>query len=332
MIAKKVVSEYMPPMNVNRLRKRGNMAGEKAFEDMMIELKEKGVESISTSQTSHRGHGRIGRIRGRRFKNTNNSNILDLSNYTNVAALTRARQAIISESGKRNRDIPFENFCLTLVHAGMYLDFHDAIHVGDSGRVERSLDMHTIFFFGSRHWKYARELLNLQVDRHTLWSDHMRGIWLNNILLNLSGVETKFMGIDEVNEYVVRELKDGYNPKGTIQSRSHLQENISPNVFGYMGVKQAIPKTFGIPWGRTSHSRVDDRRDIEMIIDLLLSEKVAKYDHNGRWLTGTQANPVEIKPSIDAFGEGMKSLSTGVPLANAVHQRLGSHGKVRASA
>ena len=66
-----------------------------------------------------------------------------------------------------------------------------------------------------------------------------------------------------------------------------------------------------------------------MIIDLLLSEKVAKYAHNGRWMIGTQANPVDIKPSIDAFGEGMKCLSTGVPLANAVHRR--SRGTVGAS-
>ena len=112
MIAKKIVSEYMPPMKVNRLGKRENTVGEKAFEDIMTELKEKGVESVSVSQALHGGRGRIGRgmidrgmidcrmigcrTIGRRTigcggRNTKNPNVLDLSNYANVAALTRAR-------------------------------------------------------------------------------------------------------------------------------------------------------------------------------------------------------------------------------------------------
>ncbi|KAF8466721.1 hypothetical protein BDZ91DRAFT_794092 [Kalaharituber pfeilii] len=49
--------------------------------------------------------------------------------------------------------------------------------------------------------------------------------------------------------------------------------------------------------------------------------QVARFDAEGRWFTGTRTNPVEIQPGIDAFGEGIKALSSGMPLANAVHRR-----------
>ncbi|KAF8448099.1 hypothetical protein BDZ91DRAFT_803241 [Kalaharituber pfeilii] len=42
----------------------------------------------------------------------------------------------------------------------------------------------------------------------------------------------------------------------------------------------------------------------------------------GAWqLRPPTACPVEIQPGIDAFGEGIKALSSGMPLANAVHRR-----------
>ncbi|KAF8460194.1 hypothetical protein BDZ91DRAFT_833164 [Kalaharituber pfeilii] len=322
-LAQKVVLEYMGPKKVTGMRRRGEEIGVKYWEDMMEQLRvslatKACTGSGSKSSTSTQGtKGRSGR--GRVPKSS--SNLLEVSEYSTIGSLTKARTAIIKEVGRRQRDISYENFCLTLVHGGMYVDFYDAVRAGDSGRLERSLDMHTIFFFGCGRWNYARELLDLQVDRKLYWSDPMRGIWLNNILLNLSGSENTFMGIDEANEYVVRELKDGYNPKGTIQSKTHLMDTISPNIFGYMGVRRAIPQSFGIPWGGTSHSQVDDRRDIGLIVDLLLTEKVARFDAEGRWFTGTRTNPVEIQPGIDAFGEGIKALSSGMPLANAVHRR-----------
>ncbi|KAF8466250.1 hypothetical protein BDZ91DRAFT_725895 [Kalaharituber pfeilii] len=49
--------------------------------------------------------------------------------------------------------------------------------------------------------------------------------------------------------------------------------------------------------------------------------QVARFDAEGRWFTGTRTNPVEIQLGIDTFSEGIKALSSGIPLTNAVHRR-----------
>lgn len=324
-LVERMVKDLMGPMQVNKMWEEARKLGEEQYKKMRTRLKEK-LEKIPRGGRARNGLGREevagvageGNERGNKKKKSAVS--LNVNDYKTLSALTKSKDGIIERVTQDVRDVGYENFILMLQHTTMYVDFYSAVRKGDSGRVERSLDMHTIFFHGTRRWNYARELLDLQIERRVEWSDDMRGVWLRNILLNLSGGEGKFMGIDEVNEYVVRELKDGLNPRGTIQSRVYLQETVSRNVMSYRAVKRTMTRTIGIPYGGSNHSKVDDRRDILTIIDLLLQEGVGQYK-KGRRTTGNAANPLEIKESIDAFAVGMEELGSGVPLATAIFKR-----------
>jgi hypothetical protein len=66
-----------------------------------------------------------------------------------------------------HRDVVFENAILFLVHSLVYIDFHEAIRVGDSGRVEKNLDIGTVMFqcSGSSKSNYRNLTLDLKASR-----------------------------------------------------------------------------------------------------------------------------------------------------------------------
>jgi hypothetical protein len=80
----------------------------------------------------------------------------------------------------RRRDVVFENALLFLVHSLIYTDFHDAIRCGDSGRVEKSLDLGTVMFQGSGSHKsnYRNLTLDLKASRVKEWTPEMHELWL----------------------------------------------------------------------------------------------------------------------------------------------------------
>jgi hypothetical protein len=91
-------------------------------------------------------------VDGLRDKATSEA-IRSLRETQNIAEGTRggARQKKPSKGDLEletsyRRDIVFENAILFLVHSLIYTDFHQAIRVGDSGRVEKNLDIGTIMF------------------------------------------------------------------------------------------------------------------------------------------------------------------------------------------
>lgn len=99
---------------------------------------------------------------------------------------------------------------LLFQHCVLYEDLYSAIRKGNTGRIERVVDLLCPLFFGAGKSNYGREVLELMLDRQVMWTPEMRGYWLENVVLNMSEKAGKFMGIDEVNKYLVRELKDRF--------------------------------------------------------------------------------------------------------------------------
>lgn len=70
--------------------------------------------------------------------------------------------------------------------------------MGDTGGILKDLEPLGMWFAGCGKSNYAKAIANLLIDNEFVWSDHMRYIWMNNALLNLSGREGKWMGVDKV--------------------------------------------------------------------------------------------------------------------------------------
>jgi len=63
---------------------------------------------------------------------------------------------------------------------------------------------------------------------------------VNNILMNISGREKKWMGIDKVNELIVWKVKSQYNPRGNWQSKKFFMESVSQNIFLFKNIRNAV--------------------------------------------------------------------------------------------
>ena len=143
------------------------------------------------------------------------------------------------------RDLVHENFQLFLQHYFVVRDLDHCVKFGDSGGLLKIIEPLSVWFSGCGKHHYAKAMSNLLIDNKCVWTAHMRYVWMNNILLNLSGREGKWMGIDKVNDLVVRKVKDQYNPRGNWQSQDFFMNSISRNVFLFNNIKESVRKSAG---------------------------------------------------------------------------------------
>jgi hypothetical protein len=223
-----------------------------------------------------------------------------------------------AELGKR--DIVFENALLLMQQALLYEDYHDAIRSGDSGRIERSSDIVCVMFQGLSKLKNYRQLsLDFKAARVKEWTEEMRELWLLNCVVNLSGKKGKFLAIDEFNEWIVRAVKDLYNPSGTFQSTKFSCEVISPNVIPLHHASRNVLDSSGAPTYGSKHARVDDKRDVKAIVSQLLDENVFKYSPGRETMTNENLRAI---PSTDLYSAGAEALYNGDVLERYVERKL----------
>jgi hypothetical protein len=108
--------------------------------------------------------------------------------------------------------------------------------------------------------------------------------------------------IDEFNEWVVRAVKDIYNPTGSMQSTKFTCETISPNVISLRKAAKGVLRSSGAPaWGY-NHARVDDKRDIELIVEQLLKDDIFTF-------TPGRPSPITYKASRDLYMDGINAMT-----------------------
>lgn len=161
-----------------------------------------------------------------------------------------------------------------------------------------------------------------QVARKALWTPYMPAIWRNNCLLNLSGKPNKFLAVDEVCEYLVRQLKLSYNLRNTWQSKEFHMETLSQLTMFLRDVRTTVLASSGAPSYGTRHSHVSSEKDIKTIIQHI-SESQLVYYKPGQTQVSQLHNARRVKESSDAWSIGKLQHWTGIPLASVVRKRVG---------
>jgi len=64
--------------------------------------------------------------------------------------------------------------------------------------------------------------LRLTAQLRIIWSDGLCSFWMENCLVNLSRKRKGFMPLDQLNEYIVQEVKDKMQPYMTEQTDDFL--------------------------------------------------------------------------------------------------------------
>lgn len=135
---------------------------------------------------------------------------------------------------------------------------------GDFGRLEKSLEIFLVLFEGAGKNNYAQELLEQQIDRQVVRTPYMQALWQRNCLLNICGFPNKFLAVDEVCEYLVRQLKSSYNPKNTGQLKRFHMETLSRLTMLFRNIRRVVTTSSGAPSFGTRHFQVDSSRDIAL--------------------------------------------------------------------
>ena len=173
-----------------------------------------------------------------------------------------------------HRDIPYENAILFVQHGLMYRDFSDAIKMGDSGRVERCLEMFTIWFQATKMHNYASETLHLTACLKKLWSPEFRDFWLKNCIVNSSGKKNGFMPCDLLGEYVVRETKAMIHHNANPKTDNFLRNVIARQVIPLREMRNGMAAAVGATKYHQHSSHVSGWFDIHSVANGLLRNKV----------------------------------------------------------
>jgi hypothetical protein len=97
----------------------------------------------------------------------------------------------------------------------IYYDVKSAINNGESGRLERCSQMLISFFLGTGKTKYAREMMELAVDRMVSWTEEAKFIYKNNCLISLT--RDALEPIDQVDEDINKDIKAVYVVGGNMK-------------------------------------------------------------------------------------------------------------------
>lgn len=225
----------------------------------------------------------------------------------------------VGQAIRRKSDMANQNFILFWRDAMLYLECDRAISDGGSERMQKVAELLTVYFHGCKKSKYAREMLELQVDRKVLWTPEARYIYKNNCLLSTTG--RGMAAVDAVNEELNASVKVGYTPGGNMQSKEYQLKHIMRNLMVFKAAGESVERSSGAPNTGSRHTEVDAHCDITRLASVLIKEN-AMIQCKGRNQCGPSGSKVEIMRSIDSFDDGCTEIMTGSSLNAVIARRL----------
>jgi hypothetical protein len=166
--------------------------------------------------------------------------------------ISAGRTQFVAEEVHQLEDTIHQNFLLFIRDAMIYYDVKSAINDGDSGRLERYSQMLISFFLGTGKTKYAREMMELAVDRMVLWTEKAKFIYKNNCLISLT--RDALEPVDQVDEDINKDIKAVYVVGGNMKQQKYQKVHVPRNLMVYQQAKRAVVKTSGAPTYGKSHS------------------------------------------------------------------------------
>jgi hypothetical protein len=88
--------------------------------------------------------------------------------------LTPTGVKLMRAKSDEERDVVWENVSLLMQHAMVYRNLSTAIKFGDTGRIEKMMELLTVLFQGGKQKLYAAETLEWMIGMNKTWTDGMK--------------------------------------------------------------------------------------------------------------------------------------------------------------
>jgi hypothetical protein len=196
-----------------------------------------------------------------------------------------------------------ENAILFLQHGLMLRVFDRAIRAGDSGLMRAVMSFFGVWLQGTGSANYKCGLLRLTAQLRGVWSERVKQFWMENALVNLSGKRDGFMALDQLNEYMVREVKNKMQPYMTEQTDDYLRNKLSLLTMFFWEVRRKFADETDADIFDFHSSTVDDWEEIRRVVEKILDGGVMRA-HEKKGID-------EPRTVTDLFMEGISVLADG---------------------
>ncbi|RPA71413.1 hypothetical protein BJ508DRAFT_336047 [Ascobolus immersus RN42] len=217
-----------------------------------------------------------------------------------------------------SRDITFENNFLFLKDALVYREYEDAVHCGDTGRIEKVLRYWTVMYQGTKLANYPKEMIHLVACLLKIWGADLRAMWLDNCLVNMVGRKGANLPLDLFCEYVLRELKKRKNPTSNLYSGYYWSRTIARQIMVMLASRQGMYRATNASVGNQRTVGMNSKSQSLMVCRSVLEEKGMRPAQNryGRYLLRTKTGDKQttIPIVLDLYGSGCRAIATGRPL------------------
>lgn len=207
------------------------------------------------------------------------------------------------------RDRVLENVLLFVRQELEFRAFYSSMRHGDVGAMEFILQLWGPQCLAGNQVKYGHELLDIRCGMLADWSEELQDVIRANWVVNPWGKKTKFLGLDELMEQVVRALKDQYNPGGGESQEAFLRKTISRCIIFFMSIKDDIRRGLGLSSKTGNHTKVDRKPEVQTLLHDLILERVLK-EQKGRGKP-TLEEPEGLKECPDLYNKGVAKLIDG---------------------
>jgi|SRR5579859_1472840 len=130
---------------------------------------------------------------------------------------------------------------------------------------------------------------------------------MQNSLVNLSGKSNAFQPLDQLNEYIVREVKNKMQPYMTESTDDHLRNTVSLVIMFFPELKRRFAEETDAHIFDFHSSSVDEWCDVQRVMEKILDENLMQ-------LGGPKCGAnVHVVP--DLFMDGISVLADGVVIA-----------------
>ncbi|PCH39258.1 hypothetical protein WOLCODRAFT_33102, partial [Wolfiporia cocos MD-104 SS10] len=198
-----------------------------------------------------------------------------------------------------------------------YMDFNDAMRVGDVGRMEDQLPRLLFRYVGGRNAKYAVEILELLQALHKEWTPEvmtfiMRYCWL----ANTTGHPDSFMAFDMLQEHNIRDIKHIFASMGPFATWEYIGK-ISQAIPTMRKVKDHVEADINHFRRGKSHTSPDKEEDVARLQSVFHCSRVWRYRPT-RHLNDAD------KPS-NILKQGSNPDRLGKARENWISSRMGEH-------
>ncbi|KAI0039961.1 hypothetical protein FA95DRAFT_1612171 [Auriscalpium vulgare] len=89
----------------------------------------------------------------------------------------------------------------------LFRTLHEGVKSGDFGRPEELFGIFTLFFCGAGARNYCAEFLHFLQNIHMVWTPDFANVMRDNMLINMSGRDGHWTGVDENIEHTIKQLQ-----------------------------------------------------------------------------------------------------------------------------